>query len=44
MPDVDRLERLERQIQRVQDWQEVSNLQGRYNHLVLGHHWVAGVN
>jgi hypothetical protein len=41
MPDVDRLDRLERQIQRVQDWQEVSNLQGRYNHLVLGHHWDA---
>jgi len=41
MPDVDRLDRLERQIQRVQDWQEVSNLQGRYNHLVLGHHWEA---
>jgi hypothetical protein len=39
MIDAERLERLERQIQRVQDWQEISNLQGRYNHFVLGRHW-----
>lgn len=39
MIDAARLERLEREIQRVRDWQEISNLHGRYNHLVLGHYW-----
>jgi len=39
MIDAERLERLERQVQRVTDYQEISNLHGRYNHLVLGHHW-----
>lgn len=35
----ERLARLEREVTRVRDWQEISNLHGRYNHLVLGHHW-----
>lgn len=39
MIDIARIERLEREVQRVRDWQEISNLHGRYNHLVLGHHW-----
>ncbi|MGC3981154.1 MAG: nuclear transport factor 2 family protein [Steroidobacteraceae bacterium] len=39
MIDTERFERLEREVQRVRDWQDISNLHGRYNHLVLGHHW-----
>lgn len=34
-----RLEKLEKEIQRLSDFQEIANLQGRYNHLVLGHYW-----
>jgi len=34
-----RLERLEKQAQRNSDYIEISNLHGRYNHLVLGHNW-----
>lgn len=41
MIDIERIERLEREVQKVRDWQEISNLHGRYNHLVLGHHWEA---
>jgi hypothetical protein len=35
----ERLAQLERKITLVRDWQEISNLHGRYNHLVLGCHW-----
>jgi hypothetical protein len=35
----ERLVRLEREVTRVRDWQEISNLHGRYNHLVLGCNW-----
>src|SRR4030042_1757804 len=34
-----RLEKLEKQVQRNTDYIEISNLHGRYNHLLLGHHW-----
>ena len=34
-----RLEKLETEVQRVKGYQEIANLHGRYNHLVLGHHW-----
>jgi hypothetical protein len=34
-----RLEKLEKQAQRNKDYIEISNLHGRYNHLLLGHHW-----
>lgn len=34
-----RLEKLEKEVQRVKDFEEIANLHGRYNHLVLGHYW-----
>jgi hypothetical protein len=34
-----RLEQTERNAQIARDWVEISNLHGRYNHLILGHHW-----
>src|SRR4030042_1965756 len=34
-----RLEKVERDAQKAKDWVEISNLHGRYNHLVLGHNW-----
>ena len=34
-----RLEKTERNAQIARDWVEISNLHGRYNHYVLGHHW-----
>lgn len=34
-----RLEKLERQVERNKDYIDISNLHGRYNHLLLGHNW-----
>ena len=34
-----RLAKTERNAQIARDWVEISNLHGRYNHLVLGHYW-----
>ena len=34
-----RLEKLEKQVERTRAYIEISNLHGRYNHLLLGHHW-----
>ena len=34
-----RLEKLEKQVERNKDYIDISNLHGRYNHLLLGHHW-----
>lgn len=34
-----RLEKTERNAQIARDWVEISNLHGRYNHLILGHYW-----
>ena len=34
-----RLEAAEKNAQIARDWVEISNLHGRYNHLVLGHYW-----
>jgi hypothetical protein len=39
-----RLEKLERQAERNKDYIEISNLHGRYNHLLLGHNWDKIVN
>jgi len=34
-----RLEKLEQKVQRALDYQEIANMHGRYNHLLLGHYW-----
>jgi hypothetical protein len=34
-----RLQKLEMKAQRALDYWEISNLHGRYNHLLLGHYW-----
>ncbi len=34
-----RLAKAERDAEIARDWVEISNLHGRYNHYVLGHHW-----
>jgi hypothetical protein len=34
-----RMDKLEKEVQKVRDFQEIANLHGRYNHLILGHYW-----
>jgi hypothetical protein len=34
-----RLSKAEKDAQVARDWVEISNLHGRYNHLLIGHHW-----
>lgn len=34
--NITRLEKLEKEVQRVKDFEEIANLHGRYNHLVFG--------
>jgi hypothetical protein len=34
-----RLEKVEKEAQLSKDWIAISNLHGRYNHLLIGHHW-----
>ena len=36
---IKRLVKAERNAQIARDWVEISNLHGRYNHLILGHNW-----
>lgn len=37
--DLERLEKLEKEVERLQAFRDIANLHGRYNHLVLGHYW-----
>lgn len=37
--DMQRIERLESELRRLQAFRDIANMHGRYNHLVLGHHW-----
>jgi hypothetical protein len=36
---LERLEKMELEVQRLQAYRDIANMHGRYNHLLLGHYW-----